>query len=307
MARSISDLRKLRHVVGVAQLGSFTAASQALAITQSALTKSVADVENTLGLKLFERLPRGVALTDAGRVFVPRAERLLADSEDLMLDLGDLQALATGQLRLGVAPGAFAGFLVPAVSAFARVYPGLRVTVAEGPLEDMASSALQGTIDLIVGATNYLGRWNELETLPATPLQVYVVTRLDHPITQHPQPSPRQLLQYPVVLPASGLLTDAELAQVYSAAGLTPRPPQYVCDHFPLVRQLVRNTDAISPVVTLPRALRRIREDFAVFEELLAFDDYALGLAWRRSREPGPAARAFTELFQGLMSNAAET
>ncbi len=304
MPRSITDLRKLRHVVGVAELGSFTAASRALAITQSALTKSVADVEATLGIKLFERLPRGIALTEAGAAFVPRAERLLADSDELMRDVGDLQSLAAGQLRLGVAPAAFAGFLEHTVSAFARVYPGVRITVTEGQLEDMAQAALNGTQDVLVGATNYLSRWTELETITASELRIYMIARRGHPLAdQRDRPAPQDLLAYPIILPASGLLTDAELAQVYTRAGLTPRPPHYVCDDFPLVRQLVKSTDALSPVVSLPAARARFREEFVVLEDVLEFEPYAVGLAWRRTRAPSPAVAAFADVFRGFLQD----
>ena len=63
----LPDNRKLRHVIGVARAGSFTGATKLLAISQSALTKSVAEVEAQLGYPLFERLPRGVRPTAAGQ------------------------------------------------------------------------------------------------------------------------------------------------------------------------------------------------------------------------------------------------
>ena len=108
--KALTDLRKLRHVVGVARAGSFTAASNHLAITQSALTKSVAEVEHLLGVRLFQRLPRGVTLTEAGALFVPNAERILNDTQDLMTQLGDLQSLAAGHLRIGAAPAGVIAF-----------------------------------------------------------------------------------------------------------------------------------------------------------------------------------------------------
>jgi len=72
------------QVVLIDQLGSFTAASRMLAISQPALTKSVADFESMLGTKLFERHARGVRPTDAGQQLVEGAKRILRDTENLL-------------------------------------------------------------------------------------------------------------------------------------------------------------------------------------------------------------------------------
>ncbi len=81
------DLRKLRHVVETARFENVTRAAEALYITQSALTRSLADVEAELGTPLFVRLPRGVRVTDQGRRFVDRARLIIGDVGDLLADI----------------------------------------------------------------------------------------------------------------------------------------------------------------------------------------------------------------------------
>ena len=73
------DLRKIRHVVEVAHSESITTAAYTLSISQPALTRSIADVERQLGVKLFERMRRGMRLTEAGRVFVDHAQRVIKE------------------------------------------------------------------------------------------------------------------------------------------------------------------------------------------------------------------------------------
>ena len=92
----ITDLRKLRHVVGVAEAESFTGAGTVLGVTQSALTKSVAEVERHLDVSLFHRLPRGVRVTEAGEAFVQRARKILADLDDLHEGIDKLRDLRAG-------------------------------------------------------------------------------------------------------------------------------------------------------------------------------------------------------------------
>ena len=183
----LRDLQKLRHVVQVARAGSFTAASTGLGITQSALTKSVADVEHLLGIKLFQRLPRGVQLTEAGEEFVPRAERILNDTADLLDQIGALQNLSAGHLRIGVAPAAYVSFLESTVSAFAGVYPGVNVQVVAGPLEEMVQAAHTGRVDLVVGATNYLANWKEVSVHSIAELHNFVICRSGHPLNSGPR------------------------------------------------------------------------------------------------------------------------
>jgi DNA-binding transcriptional LysR family regulator len=300
--KTLTDLRKLRHVVGVAHAGSFTAASHALSITQSALTKSVAEVEQLLGLTLFQRLPRGVNLTDAGSLFVRHAERILADTSDLMAHLGQLNDLSAGHLRIGVTPAAYAAFLERPVSTFAERYPGLHIDIRDGTVDAITLDLASGHIDLAIGAVNYLSQWSDLELQPVAQLHYFFIGRRDHPLSKK-KPSAAELLQYPVVMPAAGFTTEAELNKAYTQAGLAPEPPRYTCDHFPLVKRIVAATDAISPVVSLAPAGERFGKEFHVFEDVIALEAQMLGIATARRFAPTPAASAFKEMFGATLED----
>ena len=84
--RTQIDLRRLRYVVEVARAESITTAAQTLAITQPALTRAIAELEASLGIKLFERLPRGVRATPEGERFLFRARKRIVDMDDLIAD-----------------------------------------------------------------------------------------------------------------------------------------------------------------------------------------------------------------------------
>lgn len=303
--REINDLRKLRHVVGVARAGSFTSAASVLALTQSALTKSVAEVEHQLGLKLFERTSRGVRLTGAGESFVPRAERLLADAEDLLLDVRDVQMLAAGHIRIGAGPTAFVAFLESTLAAFARVYPAVTVTVEDGPEDRVVRSLLQGDLDLVVGSKSYFDAWRELETRSIAPLHLFFIARKDHPLSAEKKVQPQQLLSYPVVMPSAGLGVDQELRQAYAREGMSPVPPRYRCDHFSIVKGIVAATDAISPVLSLAPPADGFLKDYCVFADVVRFDPQELAVGFAKSREPSAAATAFLEIFRGFLADAA--
>lgn len=303
--REINDLRKLRHVVGVAKAGSFTSASGVLALTQSALTKSVAEVEHQLGVKLFERTSRGVRLTKAGESFVPRAERLLGDAAELLLDVRDMQMLAAGHLRVGAGPTAFVAFLESTVAAFARVYPAVNVTVEDGSEDRVVRSLLQGDLDLIVGTQAYFGAWRELETVVIAPLHLFFIARKNHPLSvKAAQKDAKRLLSYPVVMPSAGLGVDQELRQAYTREGMTPIPPRYRCDHFSIVKELVVATDAISPVLSLAPPVSSVQKNYRVFSDVIHFGPQELAVGFVKRREPSAAASAFLEIFRGFVADA---
>jgi len=293
----LTDLRKLRHVVGVARAGSFTGAATLLAISQSALTKSVAEVEHRLDLRLFQRLSRGVKLTEAGQRFVQRAERILADTEDLMSQMGELRDLRAGRLRMGVTPASFVTFLENTVSAFARTYPDITLEVVDGPVDEIAQRLISGELDLATGSANILSQYTEFDVHDVVPLHHFIIARPGHPVMALETISAQALLEYPLVMPTGLTETHAQLARAYTAAGLTPRPPRYVCDHFPLVLRLVEETDALSPVVSLEASSQRFRNRFEVFEGIVALEAQSLGLAVSKRRDQSPAAVAFRDFL----------
>ncbi|MCR9259667.1 MAG: LysR family transcriptional regulator [Pseudomonadaceae bacterium] len=297
----LPETRKLRHVVAVARAGSFTGATQLLAITQSALTKSIADMEAQLGYPLFERLPRGVRLTQAGEHFVQRAERLLSEMTDLMTEMQEIADLKSGRLRLGVGPAAFMAFLDDSIPTFAQNYPGIEIEISTGTVDEMARAVINRDVDICFGAANYLKLWHELETATLGPLQTFFIGRKDHPAGVNP--SAANLLQYPVILPATGLSTEVNLAGAYRAAGLATRAPHYICDHFPVILELVAKTDAISPVVTLGPPGRRLRSGYSIYEDIVELEQHDLGYAVSSRDVLSPPAAVFCDLFLSQLSS----
>lgn len=296
----ITDLRKLRHVVGVAEAESFTRAGAMLGVTQSALTKSVADVEHQLDIGLFQRLPRGVRLTEAGELFVQRARKILADTDDLMSGMDKLRDLRAGRLRVGVAPAAFLPLIDDPLSAFAKVYPAIQIEVTAGDVERHARALAAGELDLVVGAAHLLAQWSDIEAQAVYPLYNYFIARPDHPARELAEVSARALLQYPIVVPSDRLPTDEELAHLYMEVGVPPRPPQYRCDGINLIRKWVSNTDAIAPMAAFAPPGKATRETFWVIEGIVNLRPSVLGVAVNRTQEVAPTARAFQDIFSSF-------
>ena len=142
------DLHKLRLFAAVAEHEHYSRAAEELGISQPALTVHVRDLERHFGTPLFERVGRGVRLTDAGRLVRGYARQILALSVELDEAVDDLRGLRTGQLRLGASttPGEY---LLPAIlGAFRGRYPGVGVALEIANTRRVADRLRHGELHL---------------------------------------------------------------------------------------------------------------------------------------------------------------
>ncbi|MDX2297877.1 MULTISPECIES: LysR family transcriptional regulator [Streptomyces] len=136
--------------LAVARSGSFTAAARALGYTQSAVSRQVRSLEEEWGAELFERLPRGVRLTEAGRALLPHAEAVRDRLAAARAELTALRTLEGGLLRLGSFSSATAALVPRAQAAFRERHPGVVVTRVEGPSVKHLALVAAGEEDLAV-------------------------------------------------------------------------------------------------------------------------------------------------------------
>ena len=123
---------KLRQVVGVDRAGSFSGASKVLNISQSTLTKAVADVEVVLGFTLFVRTAKGVSATPEGREFLNRAARIVSDFEMLIDDARANRDSSDQKLRVGVSPATLEGLFNRPVARLLQFYSWQAARIVTG-------------------------------------------------------------------------------------------------------------------------------------------------------------------------------
>ncbi|WP_419998424.1 LysR family transcriptional regulator [Streptomyces boninensis] len=134
----------------VARHGSFTAAGAELGYTQSAVSRQVSALEAEFGAALFDRLPRGVRLTDAGRTALAHAGAALERLDAARRDLAAQRGLAAGRLRLGAFATAGAALVPRAIAGFRTDHPDVDITHTEGYSRDHVTALQAGDLDLAV-------------------------------------------------------------------------------------------------------------------------------------------------------------
>ncbi|MES2183195.1 MAG: LysR family transcriptional regulator [Pseudomonadota bacterium] len=145
------SLRQFEAFVAVADLRSFTASSERLGLTASAVSQLVAELESTLGFRVFDRSTRKVNLSSAGRGFLASAETVLRHVQLAESAAADVRNRAAGVVRIG-APLVLAGFVLPAaVRAFGAQRPKVVVRIRDTAVDALVESVASADTDLAVG------------------------------------------------------------------------------------------------------------------------------------------------------------
>ena len=141
------DIRSLRYFAAVAQTGHMTRAAEQLGIQQPPLSQQIKTLERQLGVQLFKRHPRGVALTEAGRLFQVEALQLLADMEAMRARMKRVAEGQAGVLRVGFTSSAAAHRFVPdALRDFREQHPGVELQLREANAAELTEALSAGRL-----------------------------------------------------------------------------------------------------------------------------------------------------------------
>lgn len=216
------ELSALQAFVAVAEHDSFSAAADALFLTQPAVSKRVAQLEDELGVRLFERIGRRVSLSAAGTALLPRARRLLNDARELKRTIGDLSGEVRGRLVMGTSHHIGLHRLPTPLKRFTAHYPDVELDIRFMDSEAACRAVETGDLELAIVTLPPAQPPNlQLESLWQDPLAFMVGA--DHPLSGRSNVSLGELTAYPAVLPGGTTYTRAILEQALRCAGCAAR------------------------------------------------------------------------------------
>ncbi len=200
------DIAALQAFLAVTDTGSFSRAAERIYLTQPAISKRIAALEDALGAKLFDRIGRGVQLTPAGQALAARGRTLLEDVEDVRRVIANLAGTIGGELRLAMSHHVGLHRLPPALKRFHETYPDVRLDLRFMDSERGCQAVAQGEMELaIVTLPPEKLASLHLEQTWDDPLDI-VVGR-DHALARETSVTSRRLLDFPAILPGPGTYT----------------------------------------------------------------------------------------------------
>jgi DNA-binding transcriptional LysR family regulator len=191
------NLRQVRAFVCVAQLKSFTRAAALLHLSQPARTVQIRRLEESLGIKLFDRNTRAVELTRIGHELLPVFQRLLRDLDAVVLDTRDLAASRQGVVRIAVLPSFAAGLLPEVIAAFRKDHPRVTFVIRDAIANRVLAHVREDEVDIGItgGAVP-----PEFEIVSTVRDRLHVVFPARHAIGRAKSVTVDTLAQFPLIL-----------------------------------------------------------------------------------------------------------
>jgi len=247
-------LTQLRHFVTLAEIGSFAQTARVVFLTQPALTRSIAALEEELGDRLFDRVGRRIILTPFGQEVLIRAQRLVRDTQALKSLRQGLQSGMSGQLKLGLGSGPGALFSHRLLRHMAQHHPRLRLYLSRGSTEVLLQGLKSQRLDAAIVDIRAMRPSTDFEVSHSFELVTGFLVRPEHPLLSQTQLSLTEILAYPL---ASTTLSDEVARMLMEDYGPEANPDHMVTlmsDETSHIVDIARHTDGV--VLTIVDAAR---------------------------------------------------
>jgi LysR family pca operon transcriptional activator len=285
--------------------GSLLKASSALGVGQPALTRSLQELEEIVGTRLFERHARGVRPTEAGEVVIRLARRVLAELRRADEELDLVGSAEGGVVAVGVLPVAAVGVLPGALIRLKARHPAIQVRLQQGRTEELLPLLAAREVEMVVGrlyappAHDGFAR----EALWEEPISV--LARADHPILAVHGPVPKQeLARYDLVLPTVSQRVGQEIEQLLSLLDLGVSA-SLRSSSYGFIREMLLATDCLSVMPRLMMAGDLLRGALRVVPLPIPAPPRPAGLILPPGIAPSPAAAAFLACLRAHLAEIA--
>lgn len=212
------NLNQLRVFHAVATLESFTRASEKLFLTQPGISKHVKQLEDSLGTRLFDRLGRTVALTQAGEILFESTRAIFRLIEEAKLKIDDLKELTAGRIKVGASFSAGVYVVPEILGRFHQIYPGVEILLDISLSRQVAENVISNELDI-----GFIGASHDDERLITKKLRedkLVVIIPGDHPWKNRKSIRGTKLADQPFVLSREGSGTRAVIEEQVEKAGL---------------------------------------------------------------------------------------
>jgi len=301
----VNELRLIRQAIVLGRHGNFARAAEELGVSQPSVTRGIASLERSLGVRLFDRTRKGVIPTAFGRVLLERGEAVLRSEANLRREIQLLAGLEEGSLAIGAGPYPAEISVATAVARVASAHPRLRIRCTTVDPNQVVQDVLAERIDVGIARVTELETDARLVVESFPPLRVFLACRPGHPLAKEIRLSLARALEFPLV----GTRLRGSQAAAASSRGAATDPgdpavpdfiPQIFVNSLAVARLVAQGSDALFP------GTAGILADDLAAGRLVTLDCDAPvlrtthGVLYLRDRTLAPAAREFIETLRAV-------
>ena len=260
----ILDIREIQHVTAIGRFRNFARAAESLDISQPALSKSIRTIEESLGVRLFDRSRKGVSPTAFGEIILSASGPLLRGVDEVLAEIRRVRGLEAGTLRIGAGSFALDMSVSEAVTRMAKHHPSLHLRVVLDDWESLTRKVMAGSLDVAVAEVTAAEQESQLSVERIGEHGGVFYCRSGHPLLSRRQVTFEDISGFPFAMsPLPGRVAPF-FERIGAAGRIDPASGQFLpaitVDSVGLMRRAVRETDAIS---WAPKALiaSELRDD----------------------------------------------
>ncbi|WP_170318220.1 LysR substrate-binding domain-containing protein [Paenibacillus thalictri] len=296
------DIRHLQYVIEVAMTGSFTKAAESLHISQPTISKAVKEIEDELGVILFDRTGKKAELTSEGYRIVSQARDIVGSFNSLTSEVNQAAHLHKGKLRIGLPPMAGAGFFPELIGKFHEQYPGIMLELVEYGAKRLAADIESGALDF--GAVLLPVNRDLYHSILIAEERLMLIVHPEHPLASRAEVPMEELSEESFILFREDFALNERIPAACISAGFQPR---IVCEssQWDLIGSLVGVKLGIS---LMPEHICKKMNPAAVTSVPLVnpIIPWRLGFIWRKDRYLSFAAKEWIRFLQSKYAGKAD-
>jgi DNA-binding transcriptional LysR family regulator len=299
------ELRDLEYFAVVAEQRNLGRAAELLGLSQPALSKSIARLEGTMEVKLFQRSAKGMELTAEGSLLLSRARELRQSLRNVAREVSDVSRGHAGHIRIGVGPSANNDLFLAAITELLKAEPRISIKVIVSDMDEIMPALHGGQIDLVVNLV-VIKPPVGLAFLPLHEDECVVFCAANHRLAARTHVPLSELSGERWAVGEPGLPTQQRLHEVFRDNGLEPPRVGLESRSLSLRLEAVANSDML--VYTSGAVGRKFRSRQIALKALPVKELYwvrPVGLMHRKERYIPPAVRRFIEILSRITSGTA--
>jgi LysR family transcriptional regulator, regulator of abg operon len=301
------ELRQIKYFLEIVRCASFGQAAEKLHVTQPALSKSIRNLEQSLGVMLLERHPVGVVPTEYGKVFMEYAALIAGEIDRATEEINQMKGSGRGIVRVGAGATMMQYVIPQAVRAFVAQDDSAVVTFRQGLRDELIACLRRGEIDIVVGSIGGMSQDEDFRQEIALHDEIVVVANRAHPLALKATVKIADTAPYKWVLPDGTEGERNRLTRVLRAAGMPPPTCVILTPSSTFMATMLQEGEYLS---YLPRALIQLDREYAhlvpIAIDIPIWDEVTVGITYRRRGVMLAPVRKFInrliEVGQGLDS-----